>query len=140
MQQIRIITNIAKNNFFNLFDFSFLLCLDFFFIDEPFLILSPHKFQYISDIIILKSLSNFTDRDGEFVFGPLCSDRNYEIQVWASRVRHCKVCKTCSRVGKCLKGVELNCNKPEPPCHKPCNRSESIEDGCCESDSCCDCE
>ena len=28
--------------------------------------------------------------DGEFVFGPLCPDRKYEIQVWVNRVKHVK--------------------------------------------------
>ena len=26
----------------------------------------------------------FTDKDGEFVFGPLCPDKKYEIQFWAN--------------------------------------------------------
>lgn len=49
----------------------------------------------------------FTDCDGEFVFGPLCPDRKYEIQVWVNRVKHIKVCSKCHREGKCLKGVDM---------------------------------
>lgn len=49
----------------------------------------------------------FTDCDGEFVFGPLCPDRKYEIQVWVNRVKHVKVCSKCHREGKCLKGVDM---------------------------------
>ena len=49
----------------------------------------------------------FTDEDGEFVFGPLCPDRKYEIQVWVNRVKHVKVCSKCTREGKCLKGVDM---------------------------------
>ena len=71
----------------------------------------------------------FTDKNGEFVFGPLCANRVYEIEVWVDRVKHCKVCTSCKHEGKCLKGVELKCppcqEKPcerpcEPPCNKPC--------------------
>ena len=51
----------------------------------------------------------FTDKDGEFVFGPLCPDKSYEIQVWVDRVKHVKICKECKRQGKCLKGVKLEC-------------------------------
>lgn len=97
----------------------------------------------------------FTDKDGEFVFGPLCSDRNYEVQIWANKVKHCKICKTCNRAGKCLKGVELHC--PNKPCYKPCgedkcdkphdkkcekkcDRAEAIEvSDYCESNTCSDC-
>lgn len=49
----------------------------------------------------------FTDCDGEFVFGPLCPDRKYEIQVWVNKVKHVKVCSKCHREGKCLKGVDM---------------------------------
>ena len=69
----------------------------------------------------------FTDKEGEFVFGPLCDKKYYEIQVWANAVKHCKICTDCKREGKCLKGVKLECKydyKPEckPECkpeHKP---------------------
>ena len=53
----------------------------------------------------------FTDKDGEFVFGPLCPDRVYEIQVWVDRVKHVKICKNCEHEGKCLKGIKLDCDK-----------------------------
>lgn len=49
----------------------------------------------------------FTDKDGEFVFGPLCPDRKYEIQIWVNKVKHVKVCSKCHREGKCLKGVDM---------------------------------
>ena len=66
----------------------------------------------------------FTDKDGEFVFGPLCPDKQYEIQVWVDRVKHIKVCKDCKHHGKCLKGIKLECDKkpnnddckPDPKC------------------------
>lgn len=49
----------------------------------------------------------FTDKDGEFVFGPLCPDKKYEIQIFVDRVKHVKVCSKTHREGKCLKGVDL---------------------------------
>ena len=52
----------------------------------------------------------FTNRAGEFVFGPLCPDRNYEILFWANKVRHVKICKECEHQGSCLKGVHLDCD------------------------------
>ena len=53
----------------------------------------------------------FTDKDGEFVFGPLCANKFYEVQVWANDVKHKKICTTCHHKGKCLKGVKLDCDK-----------------------------
>ena len=58
----------------------------------------------------------FTDKDGEFVFGPLCPDKKYEVQIWADKVRHCKQCIDCKRHGKCLKGVKLECRDFKPSC------------------------
>ena len=70
----------------------------------------------------------FTDKEGEFVFGPLCANRYYEVQVWANKVKHCKVCTECKREGKCLKGVKMDCKpicKPDyKPDNKPCLRTE----------------
>ena len=62
----------------------------------------------------------FTDKEGEFVFGPLCPDKEYEVQIWANKVKHYKVCADLKHEGKCLKGVDLKeCDykpdfKPEP--------------------------
>ena len=49
----------------------------------------------------------FTDEEGEFVFGPLCPDRKYELQIWVNKVKHVKICSKCHREGKCLKGVDM---------------------------------
>ena len=57
----------------------------------------------------------FTDKDGEFVFGPLCPDKEYEIQFWADKVKHVKICAECKRTGKCLKGVKLDCDRQKMP-------------------------
>jgi len=72
----------------------------------------------------------FTDKDGEFVFGPLCPDKSYEVQIWVNEVKHVKLCAECSKHGRCLKGVKLDCDKhpgcgndnperPEKPEEKP---------------------
>lgn len=70
----------------------------------------------------------FTDESGEFVFGPLCANRFYEIEIWVDRVQHCKVCTKAEREGKCLKGIKLDCkNECKKTCHK-----EIYEDKCKE--------
>ena len=62
----------------------------------------------------------FTDEDGEFVFGPLCPNRNYEIQFWANRVKHVKICKSCKpKKQKCLKGEKVECRKDDYDEGKP---------------------
>lgn len=54
----------------------------------------------------------FTDKNGEFVFGPLCPDRKYEIQIWYNAVNQVKICEDCSKVQECLKGSKLEgCSK-----------------------------
>ena len=84
----------------------------------------------------LKPVSHtFTDDDGEFVFGPLCPGKKYAIQVWANKVRHVKICAKCHHEGKCLKGVELDCEYNDfPHCEKPCYK-DTFEFDKCEKDS-----
>ena len=53
----------------------------------------------------------FTDKEGEFVFGPLCPERKYTIQIWVNKVKHFKVCAKIPHEAKCLKGVKLDCDK-----------------------------
>ena len=57
----------------------------------------------------------FTDKDGEFVFGPLCKDKVYEIQIWVDNVKHVKICKDCKHSENCLKGTKIDCKKNEFP-------------------------
>ena len=59
----------------------------------------------------------FTDEYGQFVFGPLCPDRKYAIDIWVNRVKHVKLCAKCHHKGKCLKGVDIDCcgNTPNFP-------------------------
>lgn len=63
----------------------------------------------------------FTDKEGEFVFGPLCPDKKYAIQIWVNDTKQIKICAKCNHEGKCLKGKKdgkCDCfaedNKPEP--------------------------
>ena len=72
----------------------------------------------------------FTDKEGEFVFGPLCPDKYYEIQIWVDQVKHAKICATCEHEGECLKGVDIDCKKP----HRPCKEHEDHECKPCEDD------
>ena len=53
----------------------------------------------------------FTDKNGEFVFGPLCPGKEYAIQIWVDDVKHVKVCEKTFHEGKCLKGIKLDCDK-----------------------------
>ena len=69
----------------------------------------------------------FSDNEGEFVFGPLCPDRFYEIQIWVDMVKHIRICKECpTESKKCLKGLNINsCDKDEnlkPEFPYPCKK------------------
>lgn len=50
----------------------------------------------------------FTDKDGEFVFGPLCPEKEYAIQIWVDDVKHVKVCAKSFHEEKCLKGKKMD--------------------------------
>lgn len=64
----------------------------------------------------------FTDKEGEFVFGPLCPHKSYSIQIWVNRVKHVKICKVCNHEGNCLKGVNLHCESDYFPPKKDCEK------------------
>ena len=73
----------------------------------------------------------FTDENGEFVFGPLCANKLYEIEIWVDFVKHCKVCKKVEHDGKCLKGIKLDCKdfdlgcNQDTSCKVPCEKEEN---------------
>lgn len=46
----------------------------------------------------------FTDKEGDFTFGPLCPDRKYEIIIWANDIKHRKICVKPEKDFDCLKG------------------------------------
>ena len=58
----------------------------------------------------------FTNEDGEFVFGPLCPDKEYAIDFWANEVRHYKIRAKVEKDTDCLraKPSEICEEKPEP--------------------------
>ena len=64
----------------------------------------------------------FTDKEGEFVFGPLCPDRCYEIQIWADNVKHQPICVKPDHDFDCLKGTKAHCHKrsEEEECKEEC--------------------
>lgn len=68
----------------------------------------------------------FTDKDGEFVFGPLCPNRFYEIQIWVNKVKHVKVCAKCEHEGSCIKGIDMDDCCDYYPCEdeKCCKEEE----------------
>lgn len=80
----------------------------------------------------------FTDKNGEFVFGPLCPGKEYAIQIWVDDVKHVKVCAKTFHEGKCLKGIKLD--KCDDDCDNPhcndnkCNDYDKKDDKKCEKD------
>lgn len=61
----------------------------------------------------------FSDQYGEFVFGPLCPDRKYAIDIWANKVKHIKCCTKCHHRAKCLKGIDIDCCDNDKPSFSP---------------------
>ena len=49
----------------------------------------------------------FTDKYGEFVFGPLCPGKEYALDIWVNEVRNFKICVKADKCDdKCLRGKE----------------------------------
>lgn len=72
----------------------------------------------------------FTDKDGEFVFGPLCPGKEYALQIWVNDTKKLKICAKCHHEGDCLKGDP--CDKCDcyientiGPCDE-CNKRETL--------------
>ena len=54
----------------------------------------------------------FTDKNGEFVFGPLCPGKQYAIDIWVNDVSHYDIDVKARHEGKCLKGIkEEKCDR-----------------------------
>ena len=78
----------------------------------------------------------FTDKDGEFVFGPLCPGKEYAIQIWVNQTKKYKLCAKCHHEGKCLKGDKhdkCDCFLDKKDCkdekdHCECEDKEKHED------------
>ena len=76
----------------------------------------------------------FTDEEGEFVFGPLCPDRHYAIQIWANATKKIKICAKCHHEGKCLKGDKHD----KCDCFIGDKKTHCDDRNCEESTECCD--
>lgn len=64
----------------------------------------------------------FTDKHGEFVFGPLCPGKEYAIDIWVDDVRHYKICTDCRFEGKCLKGEYMDKCDCIDKCNDKCDK------------------
>lgn len=78
----------------------------------------------------------FTDKEGQFVFGPLCANKMYEIQFWVDRVQHVKVCAKCEHEGSCLKGIDMDKCDCFVKDTNPCKPHHKHEDEHCNDDKC----
>lgn len=78
----------------------------------------------------------FTDKEGEFVFGPLCADKKYAIQIWKDDVKHVKICVRTRVNEKCLKGVEIDCHHKDDFEH--CEKYDDKHYDRCEECECSD--
>lgn len=82
----------------------------------------------------------FTDKEGEFVFGPLCPGKEYAIQIWVNNTKKIKICAKCHHEGKCLKGDnhdKFDCFLDKIDC---IDKDIEKEDYCDDKDKCEDCE
>jgi len=70
----------------------------------------------------------FTTDDGEFVFGPLCEDKEYGIVIWVNDVRHYKICAKIDHENDCLKGKHSHDCGCMIPGNKPDYRPEEKPD------------
>lgn len=77
----------------------------------------------------------FTDKEGEFVFGPLCPGKEYALEIFVNEVKHVKICAKTHREGKCLKGVKLDkCDKHmHDKCECECEKEHEKK---CEEKEC----
>lgn len=62
----------------------------------------------------------FTDKHGEFVFGPLCPDKEYAIDIWVNDVRNFKLDFKGHHEGDCLKARPAEICYDKPSCELPC--------------------
>lgn len=79
----------------------------------------------------------FTDKEGEFVFGPLCPGKEYALQIWVNDTKKIKICAKCHHEGKCLKGDKCDkCDCFIEDCDK-CDKCEKHEkEECFEKPEC----
>ena len=53
----------------------------------------------------------FTNKEGEFVFGPLCPGKRYSIDIWVNEVRNYKIDVKCKHEAECIKDEQEKCEK-----------------------------
>ena len=78
----------------------------------------------------------FTDKAGEFVFGPLCPNKIYEVVIWVDEVKHVKICADCKHTGPCLKGLDISDCDFHLECDNTCGHYQGHHDDCCEKPVC----
>lgn len=81
----------------------------------------------------------FTDKEGEFVFGPLCPGKDYALQIWVNNTKKIKICAKCHHEGKCLKGEKhdkCDCFLEKKECErKECKKwDDKWEDDDCKKE------
>ena len=77
----------------------------------------------------------FTDKEGEFVFGPLCPGKEYALQIWVNDTKKIKICAKCHHEGKCLKGDKCDkCDCFINEKHEPCKKCDKKDDFLKEED------
>ena len=82
----------------------------------------------------------FTDKEGEFVFGPLCPGKEYALQIWINDTKKIKICTKTKHEGKCLKGEKMekcDCFIEEKDWHE---KDEKDEKDCHKEDEKHDCD
>ena len=79
----------------------------------------------------------FTNKDGEFVFGPLCPDKQYEVLVWVNQVKNVKLCAKSSHEMECLKGMRLDKCDFEVECKNECYKDNDKCKDICDCDKDC---
>ena len=88
----------------------------------------------------------FTDKEGEFVFGPLCPGKEYALQIWVNDTKKIKICAKCHHEGKCLKGEKCDkCDcfidgKEHDHKEHDCKEHDCKEHDCKEHDKCDKCD
>lgn len=75
----------------------------------------------------------FTDKHGEFVFGPLCPGKEYALEIWVNDVRHFDMEVKCRHEGKCLKGMPGEKCETKDKCeHEDKDKDEHKDKDKCE--------
>ena len=80
----------------------------------------------------------FTDCEGEFVFGPLCPDRFYALDIFVNRSKQIKVCAKVDRDTDCLKGKKMDKCDCVVDSHKDCQYNKCDEKENCNNCNRCD--